>query len=150
MLLLFELFSWFFIIIFTSLCILPISFSIPQFPFLFVNILYIAAFLYIIRLIFFLKHTFLAKNQVAKVVVAFLCIPFVFYLAQELNHFQTYLDEEGEMALIGHLSKEKGASMLKYIYNEMLLFGMGSIISGAILPFRLVISYWRIHNNYHD
>jgi hypothetical protein len=83
----------------------------------------------------------------AKVVVVFLCIPIVFFAIQELNLFQTFLDENGVEALVGaDIPLEKRNSLSKYIHSEMLLFAVGTIISGILLPFRLLLSVWRGRN----
>jgi len=37
-------------------------------------------------------------------------------------------------------------AMREYVYNEFLLFGVGSLVATVILPFRLVISVWRSRN----
>ena len=45
-----------------------------------------------------------------------------------------------------HLHVTKQTSLINYIKNEMIFFGVGSIITGIILPFRMIISLWRMRN----
>ncbi len=141
-----ELYFWLFTLLVTAAVMLPILTSVPGYPFTFVNIVYVIVAITMTRYLFLLKHTFLAKRQSLKVVVVFLCIPLIFYLVQNLNYFQTYLDEEGPEAIIGKLAYTEQQNLLVYIRSELLLFGVMSIISSVLLPFRLVLSVWRTRN----
>ena len=75
--------------------------------------------------------------------VVFLSIPAVFLLIQEINLFQTYLDENGFLSIVGILPKDQQLSMMQYIRTEMLLFGVGSVIAGIVFPLRLVVYLWK-------
>jgi hypothetical protein len=44
------------------------------------------------------------------------------------------------------LPYDKRDSMIAYIRNQMFFFGMGSILSCVLLPFRLILSIWRGRN----
>ncbi|MEL7121637.1 MAG: hypothetical protein AAFO07_19470, partial [Bacteroidota bacterium] len=57
-----------------------------------------------------------------------------------------YIDNEGFDAIVGNLPYEKRNGLLSYIRNEMFFFGVGSIASCVIFPFRLVLSVWRGRN----
>ncbi|MEO1518929.1 MAG: hypothetical protein AAFV95_28190 [Bacteroidota bacterium] len=74
------------------------------------------------------------------------CLPLFFYLINELNFFQTYLDEQGLETFMASLSTDSQLKLASFIRNEMLLFGVGSIFSTILLPLRLIISIWRTHN----
>lgn len=124
----------------------PICLEVSYYPFYWINVVYIVTFITLSRYLFLLPYTFLARRQILKLALVFLCIPLVFYLGQELNYFQTFLDEEGAEAVIGNQSLTSGGRMIRYIRNEMLLFGVGSIISSVIFPFRLIVSVWRVRN----
>ncbi|MDX1667380.1 MAG: hypothetical protein R3350_09125 [Saprospiraceae bacterium] len=141
-----ELIWWIFTALLTLGVLLPILSSLSDYRFLYTNILYVVAFVTLTRYSFQLKYTFLAKRQYLKLVLAYLALPFVFYLVQELNYFQTFLDERGMDALVGELPAGERKGMAAYIRSEMLLFGVGSIISSVVFPVRLVISYWRYRN----
>jgi hypothetical protein len=70
----------------------------------------------------------------------------MFLLVEQITNFQTYLDEQGIDALVGHIPFAKREGMVSYIRNQMLLFGVGSCISTFFLFFRLIISVWRVRN----
>lgn len=125
----------------------PLRNYLQAYPFLITNIIYIIVFITLTRYTFLLPFTFLAYRQSLKIILVFLCIPLVFLLVQELNTFQTFLDYNGPEALLGETNFEIGDSIVRYTYNEMLLFGVGSIIVGVIFPLRLVLSIWRGRNH---
>lgn len=141
-----ELYFWIFTIVAATAVMLPILTAAPDYPFTFVNIVYVVVAITMTRYIFLLKHTFLATRQSLKVIVVFLCIPLVFFLVQQLNYFQTFLDEEGPEAIIGRLAYTEQQNLVTYIRSELLLFGVMSIISSVLLPFRLLLSVWRTRN----
>lgn len=141
-----ELLWWTMTLLVALLVLLPISLKLPHYPFWTINILYIATFITTTRYIFLLSSTFLARRLLWKLAIIFLSIPFVFYLIQELNGFQTYLDEQGVEAVVGTLPFQDQQAMYHYVRNEMLLFGTGAIVGSVIFPFRLIIAIWRVRN----
>ncbi len=124
----------------------PILQEVDQYPFLMLNVVFIVVFITFSRYIFLLKHTFLARQQKLKVGLVFLCIPLILYLINGINFFQTFLDEQGVESVLGAVSFEKQSSLAGYIRNEMIFFGVGSLIAAIIMPFRLVLSVWRLRN----
>lgn len=142
-----ELLWWVFTVILVFAVLLPILTSIHAlYPFYFVNVIYIITFVTLSRFTFLLHQTLLAKRQVLKIVIFFLCIPLIFYLIQELNAFQVFLDEEGWDAVVGNLAYGNRNGMINYMRNEMIFFGVGSIIAAILFPLRLVVSVWRTRN----
>jgi len=141
-----ELIWWVVTAVIAVAVVLPITSNIYNFPFLLTNIIFVILFITFTRYIFLLKHTFLAKKQILKAIIGVLCIPILFYLVNEINFFQTFLDEEGFDVFMKHLSLEKKDSMHRYIRSEILLFGVGSIIVTLLLPIRMLISVWRFRN----
>ena len=137
---------WLFTLIAVVVILMPIYFGTTGYPFYFLNALYIVVFITLARYIFQLKHTFIAKAQLLKLGLFFLSPIFIFYLVQELNLFQTFLDEQGLEAITGKASYSYQQGIMKYIYSEMMLFGIGSIMSTIIFAFRLILSIWRVHN----
>lgn len=93
-----------------------------------------------------MKYTFLAKKQLLKIALVFLSVPLIFNLVNNLNYFITLIDENSYAPFLGHLTDGQRVKMEVYIRTEMLLFGVGSIISAFLLPFRLVQSVWRQRN----
>ncbi len=142
----FELLWWAFTLLVAGVVLFPIFIWSPAFPFYWDNLLFIITFITLGRYIFLLPHTFLAYRQTPKLVLLFLCIPFVFLLIQQLNSFQTFLDENGPEALVGALSYEQTLAMSGYARSEMLLFAVGSIVSAVLFPFRMMVSVWRVRN----
>lgn len=142
-----ELLWWAITIALTALLILPIYTSSPSYTFFWLHILYIVSFITLSRHLFFLRFTFLAYRPLLKLILFFLVIPFVFYLVQELNFFQTYLDENGPEYLLGKRRGElTDLSLVTYIRTQILFFGIGSIITAILFGFRMIISIWRNRN----
>ncbi len=141
-----EFIWWLVTAIVSLLVLLPLRAYFATYPFLTINIIYIIVLITAARHIFLLPFSTIAYAQRFKVILFFICIPIVFLLVQELNAFQTYLDYNGENALLGQINVQPDVNITKYAYNEMLFFGVGSIISMVVLPFRLLISVWRGRN----
>ncbi|MEM1323020.1 MAG: hypothetical protein AAGG75_22330 [Bacteroidota bacterium] len=141
-----ELIWWIFTGLLAFAILFPIINSISSYPFLTINVVFIIVFITSTRYIFLLKHTFVAQQQIIKAIIIVISIPLIFYLVNNINYFQTFLDEEGIDAVIEGLNYEKGQQMAGYIRNEMLLFGVGSLIASVMLPFRMLISIWRTRN----
>ncbi len=138
----FEMIWWLITLLVTAAVLYPILSSISEYPFIQINILYIVILITISRYIFLLKYTFLAKQQILKVILTFLCIPLIFYLVQELTTFQIYLDDNGFDLMLKEMPFQNRTGLASFIYNEMLFFGTGSIIATAIFPFRMLASVW--------
>jgi hypothetical protein len=141
-----EVLWWIFTAVCSALILLPLWREVPNYPFLVINILAILVFITFTRYIFLLNYTFLTKYLILKVVLSLACIPLIFYLVNNINHFQTYLDEQGVLGFMGHLPPERIDALDKYMRAEFLLFGVGSVIASTMLPFRLLASVWRQYN----
>ena len=141
-----EALWWLTTIVVVLLVLFPLYSTPVTFPFYTINVVYIVSFITLTRYIFLLHLTLLARRQILKIAVICMTVPFIFYLVQGLNAFQTFLDEQGFEALVGRLPLERQGGMLTYIRSEMLLFGVGSIVAAAVLPVRLLISIWKQQN----
>ena len=141
-----ELIWWAFTGIIAFAVLFPILNKMSDYPFLIINIIFVIVFITFTRYIFLLKHTFLGKQQILKAALIFLSIPLTFYLISSLNYFQTILDEEGIETILSSIPYENRGSLAEYIRNEMIFFGVGSIITSILFPFRMIISIWRTHN----
>jgi len=130
-------------IILASLVLLPIYQNEKGFQFYSYNVVFIIVFISFTRYIFLLRHSFLEKQKWPKGILFFLCIPIFFLLLEGLFSFQTYLDEHGMYEIYEHLSFQTQKSMGTYTRNEMIFFGVGSLMVTVILPIRLLISHWR-------
>lgn len=141
-----ELIWWVFTFLVCAIIMLPLLREIPEYPFLLSNIVSILVFITFTRYIFLLNLTFLKRFMVLKIILSFASIPLIFYLVSNVNLFQTFLDENGVLPFMGHLSPERIDVLEQYMRNEFILFGVGSVIVSVILPFRLLLSVWRQYN----
>lgn len=133
-------------VLLVALIMAPIALNLQGYPFWITNIIFIVTFITVARHIFLLQFSFLARKEWVKLVVIFVFIPVVFLLVQELTGFQTFLDEEGMEAIVGNMPLAQQEMMMTYVRSEMVFFGVGSIISCVILPFRLALSIWLLRN----
>ncbi len=115
----------------------------PYWTFLGISIVFFVQFG---RLILSMKHHPIRPKQLLKIVVMFLCIPIVFLLYQELMRFRSDLDDGLVNDLVNGLSLNDRRKLLLYIRSVVLYFGTASIMLGAVLPLRLLISVWKIRN----
>lgn len=145
-----ELLAWLLTAVATYLVIYPILGGFSNFEFLYMNVLFVVVFITYTRYTFLLKHTFLAHFQVGKFVVIFASIPLVFYLGQCIYYFEEFMGDKGlasfETYLNPAISYDEQQAALNYMSREMVFFGTAAIISAIVLPFRLLISYWRVYN----
>ena len=141
-----ELLWWVATAILLVVVLFPIYSCVNSFPFWTSNIVFLLVFVTLTRYIFLLKHTMLRHLQWVKVVALVLCIPLATYIIRELHGFQVFADETGVQTLYAHLSEKSQTRMVEYTKTEMLLFGVGSLISTVIFPFRMLISFWRTYN----
>jgi glucan phosphoethanolaminetransferase (alkaline phosphatase superfamily) len=124
----------------------PVRVWLPDYQFLISHFVFIAAFVTFTRNLFLLRFSFLAGRQLLKVLLFFTLIPLVFFFISEINAFQTALDEEGATGLLGKSLPYEDESILLYIRNQFLFFGVGSVITASLLGLHLIRSTWRFHN----
>jgi hypothetical protein len=124
----------------------PIHKAMYVWPFENWNIVFVVTLITFTRYIFLLKHTFLAKQQVAKIVLIVLMFPIGFLLVDGLHGFMSYVNNFTWDQLTGHLPSEEKRATETYIWGEMLFFGAGSIIATPVLAGRLFMSVWRTKN----
>ena len=120
-----EIIWWIFTLILAGGILYPILKEVDDYPFLMINIIFVIVFITFTRYIFLLKHTFLAKQQLIKTAIVLISIPIIFMLVNEINLFQTFLDENGVEGLVGDLPFGKRDNIAKFIRAEMLFFGVG-------------------------
>jgi len=145
-----EIVWWIVTAIVTFLIVYPILDNMVKFQFLYANILFIVIFITYSRFIFSLKHSFLAYWQWVKFTLIFLSIPLVFKLVEFIFDFQSFLDNEGLQSFSSYfrdgISFKQQQNLLNYMKREYIFFGVGSVIVAIILPFRMLISFWRVYN----
>ena len=141
-----EILWWVFTGVLTLGVLIPIWLKAPLFPFFIENIILIAAFVTFTRYIFLLPSTLIARLKWIKVIIIAVSAILFFVLTTALGDFNNFLEEEGLQTIVPHLHVNEQKRMMNYIQNEMIFFGVGSIISGVMLPFRMLISLWRVRN----
>ncbi|MEZ4949425.1 MAG: hypothetical protein R2769_00415 [Saprospiraceae bacterium] len=141
-----EVVWWLITAVITFGVLFPIWQKVPDYPFWLTNSIFIVVFITYARLIFFTNYSFLGENKVLKFIFIAISVPVIFLLIHHLNKFQTFLDEQGPVAIVGNMSIEDEASIMGYIHKEMLFFATASIITAILLPFKMVVSIWKTYN----
>jgi hypothetical protein len=141
-----EILWWIFTLLVICIVLFPIWDNKIKFPFYFQNTLLIAIFITFSRYIFLLPITFIARLKWIKVAIIAAAVIFFFVMSTALGDFRNFMDEKGLQTLVTHLHVTEQTSIINYIKNEMIFFGVGSIITGIILPMRMIISLWRMRN----
>lgn len=141
-----ELVSWVITGLLTTAVLFPILRNVWDFDFLSYNIAAVVTFITLIRYIFLLRFVPFKRFAPVKAIMIFLSIPLFVYLMDGLSEFQNTLDENGTYSMVSHLEINKQIPLSKYIRSEMLFFGVGALISTALLPFRMILSIWRVIN----
>jgi len=136
--------------IITFMVIYPILNNFVKFGYLYSNIIFVIVFVTYTRLIFLLKYSLISQLQWLKFVLIFMSIPLVFKLIEWIFNFQSFLQTEGLESYNAYfkagLSDKTRESLLNYMKREFLFFGVAATISAIILPFRMLISFWRVYN----
>lgn len=142
----FESAWWAFVLIVLTAVLLPIYIKVPDYPFWIGNILFIVTFLMAFRWLFLLKYSLFATNKWVKLMIMFLCMPYMILLFDHFTDFQSYIDDYGLQSFMHHLTFEEYKALSPFIRFEMLFFGVGSLISIVLLAFRMIISIWLFRN----
>ncbi len=145
--LVFELLSWVICALLVLICLIPIYQNVPDYPFYYLTTLFIVCFWTLGRYIFFTKFAWFSHLQYVKTGLIFISIPLIFHLISQLNYFQTFMDEKGINSFLGHFTNMEKLDFYNfYIRNINIFFGVGSIITALIFPFRLLKSIWTLRN----
>jgi hypothetical protein len=146
-----ELVFWSITAIITFGVLRPILVNFNDFPFLLQNILIIVVAINYTRYAFLWRHTIFAKSNIIRALILLATIPLVFFMIQNLNGFQTHLDDGGYetfMDLLKNpLAGEQKKGLLQYIRSEFVFFSVAAIAAGIVMPIRIIISIWRTKNN---
>ncbi|HMG14322.1 MAG TPA: hypothetical protein VK590_02675 [Saprospiraceae bacterium] len=121
----------------------PIYRNIDNYPFFWINVVFIAVFMSFIRYILFLKYTLIAHKLWAKLIILAISFPIIIFLVASFNSFRNYIDEQGIQSFFEKLSAQDNEHISSYIKNETIFFSVGSILVSVALPFRMLISVWR-------
>ena len=146
-----EIIFWIVTVILCIGVLYPIHNNLNDFPFLWTNSIAIIVFVTYTRYVFLWQYTLFSKSTIVRIAFIVAAIPLVFYLIQNMNRFQTYLDDNGYDAFMDLskklLSDSEKAELLQYIRSEFIFFSTGAVVSGILLPLRMIISFWRTKNN---
>jgi hypothetical protein len=115
-------------------------------PFQTWNVIFVVALVTMARYIFLLRHTFLAKRQVLKIVLFLLMFPLTFVFIDGLNGFMTFVEERTWAPLTGHLRAIERPAIEAYIWGEMLFFAVGAVLTSVLFAIRMLLSVWRTRN----
>lgn len=145
-----EIIWWLVTGVVAFLVVRPMLDKFVDYEFLYANVLFVVVFITYARYIFLLKHTFLARLRIVKLLLIFASIPLIFHLVENISAFQNFLDNEGLVSFQNYfepgLSYEEQQSLLTYLRQEMIFFGVASVVTAVIMPFRMLISIWRVYN----
>jgi hypothetical protein len=145
-----ELLSWLLSALVALLVVMPIWQYFISYKFLYANILFVVLFLHFSRYTFLLPYSPLAQVQPLKFALIFICIPLIFHQVELIQNFQIFLDDEGLAGFDEHfkpgLHTEQQQKAIAYVQREFFFFGVSSIIVSVLMPFRLLLSYWRVYN----
>lgn len=143
----FELVSLVFILGVAALFLLP-TYNVTGDKFIFFveNTVAIVVFLSFTKYIFLLRFSPFARNKWVKFSAIFLCIPLMMYLVGSLYDFQKFVDEEGIASVLLHTEDMSYYQFGKFIRFQFVFFATGAIVVTALLPIRMIISFWRTYN----
>ena len=144
--LLLELTWWVITAVVVWAVLAPIDKAMYWWPFRTWNIIFIISLVTLTRHVFLLEHTFLAKQQVWKIALLLLMFPATFMFINGVSDFMGFIEEKTWDPMTGHLPALEKLSIEKYIWNEMMFFGVGSILTAPIFAARMMQSIWRTRN----
>jgi hypothetical protein len=143
----FEFLSWLFVVAFCGLIVIPIYLRTAQnYGFYIPNIISIVIFLTFTRLLFLLAFTPYSRVKWLKFVLVFLPIPLFLYHIDSLYNFQRLIDEEGTISFFNGSSDMNDYNFSKFIKYQFIFFHVGALVTIALLPIRMIISFWRTTN----
>ena len=146
LLLLIELLWWAITGVVVFAVLWPIWYAGVKWPFQGWNIVFIVALMTFARHIFLLQYTFIARKQVLKGALIIAMVPLAFICIAQMNSFMVFVEERTWDVLTGALPLKKKTALESYMWNEMLFFSVGTLISIPVLAARLFLSIWKQHN----
>ena len=139
----FELLWWLLAATVAACALLPPWIAVGRFLFVGEIAILIVGFITWTRMLFFLRQIAWLRPVVVKAIVAFICIPVIFYAVWTLNNVQTFVDAEGLAALF---LSEPGASYVAWgtYLRSLAVFSASSwTIAAVILPVLLILQAFR-------
>ncbi len=124
----------------------PIGQATANYPFFWLNLCFIVAAFTLTRYAFQIEHAFFSKMQGVKIGLTIALLPLIFVLTATLNGFISWIGDNQFTPITGHLPEVERLPMERFIWGEMLFFGIASILAAGAFLVRVVISIWRTHN----
>lgn len=134
------------------LILLPIAVLWPVFSnqvdylFYFDNILFITLSVLFLRYIFFLKFTWIKNTIIPKLILLFAGIVSAVYSYYILNKFTGFYNDNGIYHSLDTMELSKQYFLGNYIYRQFIFFASFTIVTGLILPIKMLVSVWRVFN----
>ncbi len=142
-----EIIWWLITAVMVIIIMYPIWANFPAYKFNMINIISIVAFITFTRYTFFLKYTFLAPLQKAKIAFVLFTIAIVATLMTQIQSFNVWIDGGDPDILLQSVGKtDMREPLLNYIKSEYVFFVVAAIVSALFLSGRLLVSVWRLRN----
>jgi len=144
--LLLEFLWWIFTAVLILILLFPLYKNNIDFPFYDYNVFFIIIAITFTRLIFQLKHTFVSFNIIIKFLLMFFSVVVIMLVFRGLSLYNIFIDERGPYYLFEHLPLSKRYTLSAFVKWEYFFFGITGFVASVILPFRLLISVFRVKN----
>ena len=141
-----EVLWWLFTALIVFIVYLPLVINKIDFPYKYYNWAFIILAITFTRLIFQLKHSFLAFNLVLKFIFMFASVVVLMQAYRGISLLNIFNDDNGYYMLFEHLPLEQRYSLAAYANWQYFFFGVAASIASLIFPFRLLISIFRVKN----
>ncbi|MBK7094135.1 MAG: hypothetical protein IPH57_03375 [Saprospiraceae bacterium] len=129
-----------------ALVLWPVYSNDIDFPFYAHNILIITAPVFFLRYIFFIKYSFIEKTIIPKLIIMPVPLILGIYSYVILNDFIGFYNNNGIYYSLESFSLDKQEFLGNYLFRQFIFFGAFTIITCLIIPFRMLISVWRVYN----
>ena len=138
-----EIIFWIVTVILCIGVLYPIHSSLNSFPFMWTNSIAIIVFVTYTRYVFLWQYTLFSRSTIVRIIFIVAAIPLVFYLIQNMNSFQSYLDDSGYDAFMDLskrlLSDSEKTELLQYIRSEFIFFSTGAVVKVIVLALTFTV-----------
>lgn len=124
----------------------PVYSSQTDYLFYFENILLIVLSVLFVRYIFFLNFTWIRNTIIPKLILLFAGIVSAVYSFIVLNDFMGFYSDNGIYHSLDSMELSRQYFLGNYIYSQFVFFASFTIVTGFILPVRMLVSVWRVYN----
>ena len=141
-----EILWWIFTALICLLLFLPFYIYEIDFPYFNYNIFFVIASITITRWIFQLKHSFIAHQLILKFILMFASVVILLQAYKGVNLLNLHNAEYGYYFLFEHLELNVRYRLADYVNWQFFFFGIATIAASIVLPFRLLVSIFRVYN----